>query len=34
MKIYALSGNIDEDIKQFIIEVVKKLDSEKSEEDK
>ena len=34
MKIYTLSGNIDEDIKQFIIEVVKKLDSEKSEEDK
>lgn len=34
MKIYTLSGNIDEDIKQFIIEAVKKLDSEKSEEDK
>ena len=32
MKIYTLSGSIDEDIKQFIIEAIKKLDNEKAEE--
>lgn len=29
MKIYTLSGNIDEEIKQFIIEATKKLSDER-----
>lgn len=33
MKIYTLSGSIDEDIKQFIIEAIKKLSSEEVKED-
>jgi hypothetical protein len=33
MKIHILSGSIDEDIKQFIIEAVKKLSSEEVKED-
>lgn len=32
MKIYTLSGSIDEDIKQFIIEAIKKLSSEEVKE--
>lgn len=33
MKIYTLSGSVDEDIKQFIIEAIKKLSSEEVKED-
>lgn len=32
MKLYVLSGSANEDIKQFIIEAVKKLSSEEVEE--
>ena len=32
MKFYVLSGSADEDIKQFIIEAVKKLSTEEVEE--
>lgn len=32
MKLYILSGSADEDIKQFIIEAVKKLSSEEVKE--
>lgn len=32
MKLYVLSGSVDEDIKQFIIEAIKKLSSEEVKE--
>lgn len=32
MKLYILSGSADEDIKQFIIEAVKKLSGEEDKE--
>lgn len=32
MKLYILSGSIDEDIKQFIVEAIKKLSSEENGE--
>ena len=31
MKLYVLSGSVDEDIKQFIIEAIKKLSGEEVE---
>lgn len=32
MKLYVLSGSADEDIKQFIIEAIKKLSDEEDKE--